>query len=110
MAGPDYATFHHAGDEAPLGGLGGMMGMDSFPSHWIVYFGVADVDAAVTHVEQNGGHVLSPGFDTPFGRMAAVTDPWGAVVLGHVAQPRPAHSRPRGLSRPARQDGRAARV
>ena len=87
MAGPDYATFHHAGDEAPMGGLGGMMGMDSFPSHWIVYFGVADVDAAVSHVEESGGHVLSPGFDTPFGRMAAVTDPWGAAFW--VTAPNP---------------------
>ena len=77
-AGPDYATFHLAGDEAPLGGVGGMMGMDGFPSHWIVYFGVADVDAAVGYVEAHDGHLLSPGFDTPFGRMAAVTDPWGA--------------------------------
>jgi len=78
MAGPDYATFHHPGDEAPLGGLGGMMGMDSFPSHCIVNLGVADVDAAVAQVETLGGHVLSPGFDTPYGRMAAVTDPFGA--------------------------------
>jgi predicted enzyme related to lactoylglutathione lyase len=54
------------------------MGMDSFPSHWIAYFGVADVDDAVAYVESHGGHVLSPGFDTPFGRMAAVTDPFGA--------------------------------
>ena len=87
MAGPEYATFHHAGDEAPLGGLGGMMGMDSFPSHWIVYLGVADVDAAVAKVEATGGHILSPGFDTPFGRMAAVTDPWGASFW--VTQPNP---------------------
>jgi len=87
MAGPDYATFHHPGDEAPLGGLGGMMGMEGFPSHWIVYFGVADVDAAVAHVEAHGGHILSPGFDTPFGRMAAVTDPWGASFW--VTSPNP---------------------
>jgi predicted enzyme related to lactoylglutathione lyase len=86
-AGPDYATFHHPGDEAPLGGLGGMMGMEGFPSHWIVYFGVDDVDAAVAHVEANGGFVLSPGFDTPFGRMAAVTDPWGASFW--VTSPHP---------------------
>jgi predicted enzyme related to lactoylglutathione lyase len=78
MAGPDYATFHQPGDEAPMGGVGGMMGMDGFPSHWIVYFGVTDVDAAVAYVEAHDGHILSPGFDTPFGRMAAVTDPYGA--------------------------------
>ncbi len=78
MAGPDYTTFHHPDDEAPLGGLGGMMGMDSFPSHWIVYFGVEDTDAAVAYAKANGGHVISPGFDTPFGRMASLADPFGA--------------------------------
>jgi uncharacterized protein len=78
-AGPDYGTFHHAGDPAPLGGLGGMMGMDSFPSHWVAYFGVPDVDEAVAYAEAHGGHVLSPGFDTPYGRMAALTDPFGAA-------------------------------
>ncbi len=78
MAGPDYSTFAYMGDPAPLGGIGGMMGMNGYPSHWIVYFGVADVDAAVVTTEQLGGHILSPGFDTPYGRMAAVTDPHGA--------------------------------
>jgi predicted enzyme related to lactoylglutathione lyase len=80
MAGPDYSTFQHAGDgaDAPLGGIGGMMGMDGFASHWIAYFGVDDVDAAVATTERLGGHVLSPGFDTPYGRMGAVTDPHGA--------------------------------
>jgi predicted enzyme related to lactoylglutathione lyase len=80
MAGPDYATFRLAGTgvESALGGLGGMMGMEGFPSHWIVYFAVAHVDTAVADIERLGGHILSPGFDTPYGRMAAVTDPWGA--------------------------------
>ncbi len=80
MAGPDYSTFQHPGTgaEAALGGIGGMMGMTGFPSHWIAYFGVASVDTAVTETERLGGHILSPGFDTPYGRMAAVTDPFGA--------------------------------
>jgi len=78
MAGPDYATIH-LGDGPPVGGLGGMMGMDGFPSHWIVYFAVADTDAAVAATEAGGGFVLSPGFDTEFGRMAALTDPYGAA-------------------------------
>lgn len=78
MAGPDYATIH-LGDGPPVGGLGGMMGMDGFPSHWIVYFAVADTDAAVAAAEAGGGFVLSPGFDTEFGRMAALTDPYGAA-------------------------------
>jgi uncharacterized protein len=79
MAGPDYSTVHLPGDDAPLGGLGGMMGISGFPSHWIVYLGVDDTDEAVAYVESAGGHVVSPGFDTPYGRMAAVTDPFGAA-------------------------------
>ena len=78
MAGPDYTTFHRPGEDTPLGGLGGMMGMTGYPSHWIAYLGVADVDTAVGYVDAHGGHVVSPGFDTPFGRMAAVADPYGA--------------------------------
>ena len=78
MAGPDYSTIH-LGDGPPVGGLGGMMGMDSFPSHWIVYLAVTDTDATVAATEAGGGFVLSPGFDTEFGRMAALTDPYGAA-------------------------------
>ena len=92
MAGPAYATFHHLGDDAPLGGIGDMMGMDGFPPHWIVYFGVPDVDAAVAYVEANNGNVISPGFDTPFGRMAAATDPFGAsfwMMSPNADQPEP---------------------
>jgi len=92
MAGPDYTTFHHAGDPAPLGGLGGMMGMEGFPSHWIAYFGVDHVDSAVAYAESHGGHVLSPGFDTPYGRMAALADPFGAscwVMTQAADQPQP---------------------
>ncbi len=41
-----YGTFGSGGN--PLGGLGGMMGEpEGTPSHWMVYFGSADVDAAV---------------------------------------------------------------
>ncbi|MGH3743583.1 MAG: VOC family protein, partial [Mycobacteriales bacterium] len=34
MAGPDYRTFHLPGDDAPMGGMGGMFGDDG-PSHWL---------------------------------------------------------------------------
>ena len=79
-AGPDYTTFHLAGDPAPLGGMGGMFGApEGTPSHWLVYFGAPDVDAATASVASSGGQVLAPGFDTPYGRMSAVVDPVGAV-------------------------------
>jgi predicted enzyme related to lactoylglutathione lyase len=79
-AGPDYATFSAPGDDAPMGGLGGMMGApEGTPSHWLVYFGVADADAAAAAAEANGGSVLAPPFDTPFGRMGVLRDPAGAA-------------------------------
>lgn len=78
-AGDDYRMFALPGGEG-LGGIGGMMGApDGVPSHWLVYFGVPDVDAAVTTAESHGGQALAPAFDTPYGRMAALTDPAGAV-------------------------------
>lgn len=79
MAGPDYATFALAGEEAPLGGMGGMMGADGAPAHWLVYFGVADAAAAAGAAERSGGSVLAPAFETPYGRMAGLADPAGAA-------------------------------
>lgn len=93
MAGPDYATFRLRSEQAPLGGMGPMMGSpDGTPSHWLVYFGVADTDAAVTAAEAAGGSVLEPATDTPFGRMAWLADPDGAAFT--VMSMDPAQSRP----------------
>jgi hypothetical protein len=74
----DYRLFALPGGD-PLGGIGGLMGQDGLPSHWLVYFGVSDVDSAVTVAESHGGKALAPAFDTPYGRMAALSDPTGAV-------------------------------
>lgn len=52
---------------------------EGVPPHWTVYFGVADADAAVAKVEELGGAVLRPAEDTPYGRIAHVADPTGAV-------------------------------
>jgi uncharacterized protein len=63
--------------------VGGVMQMTEampkdLPAHWITYFAVADVDAAVKKLTVLGGRVMAPPFDTPYGRMAAVFDPFGA--------------------------------
>ena len=96
MAGPDYATFRLPSESAPLGGMGGMMGSpDGTPSHWLVYFAVADTDAAVAAAEAAGGSVLSPTKDTPFGRMAWLADPDGAaftIMSVDPSQPGPDRS------------------
>jgi predicted enzyme related to lactoylglutathione lyase len=49
------------------------------PSHWLVYFGVADTPASVAAAEAAGGVVLLPTTETPFGRLATLADPAGAT-------------------------------
>jgi len=52
---------------------------EGVPAHWSVYWEVADVDASVAKVQQLGGTVVDAAVDTPYGRMATVTDPAGAM-------------------------------
>jgi uncharacterized protein len=63
--------------------VGGVMQMTEampkdLPPHWITYFAVSDADAAAKKVTVLGGRVMAPPFDTPYGRIAAVFDPFGA--------------------------------
>ena len=46
--------------------------------HWNVYIQVADTDAALATVSDLGGTVAEAAIDTPYGRLAAATDPMGA--------------------------------
>jgi len=64
--------------------------MPGVPSHWHVYFGVADADAAVAKTTELGGSVLVPPFDTPVGRLAVIGDPQGAVFSIIQQAPQPA--------------------
>lgn len=49
---------------------------------WITYLAVDDVDAAVKHTADAGGHILQECMDVPgVGRIAMIKDP-GGVVLG----------------------------
>lgn len=88
MAGPDYSTFHLTGDPAPLGGMGGMMASpEGTPSHWLVYLSVADAGETVAVAAAHGGTVVAPAFSSPYGRMATVADPAGAVFMLAQAAP-----------------------
>jgi predicted enzyme related to lactoylglutathione lyase len=74
-----YTTVQH-GEES----LAGVMDSSAFlpegmPSHWAVYFGVADVDASVATVTKLGGTVIQPAEDTPYGRIATANDSTGAT-------------------------------
>ncbi len=53
--------------------------MEGVPSHWHVYFAVADADATAAKATELGGNVLVPPYDIPGGRIAVLSDPQGAV-------------------------------
>lgn len=77
--GPRYRTFALEG--RTVGGAMQLPGHEppGVPSHWGVYFGVADTDAAVATVERLGGGVQLPPTESPYGRLAWVRDPQGGV-------------------------------
>jgi len=65
-------------------GLAGIMDAASFlpegvPSHWSVYVQVEDADATIAQAQKLGGAVIQAAEDTPYGRLATVADPTGAV-------------------------------
>ena len=59
--------------------MGGMRGAKGQPSHWIVYFGVGDTEAAAAAAEKGGGTLVAPVFESPYGKMAGIADPAGAL-------------------------------
>ena len=75
---PGYTEFY-LGDQ----GVGGMMAIDPtwgpVPSHWIVYFQVADLDAAAAKARSLGGKLrVEPRDVGEVGRFAIPLDPQGA--------------------------------
>jgi predicted enzyme related to lactoylglutathione lyase len=81
MAGDEYTTFTAPGSPAPAGGVGPMMGAEGVPPLWLNYFAVDDVDRSLGAVTAQGGTIITPAFDTPFGRMAPILDPAGAALM-----------------------------
>ncbi len=75
-----YTTSQQAGES--VAGILDAKGFlpEDVPSHWTVYFGVADVDGATAKVEELGGSVVSPPENTPYGRTATVADPTGTQL------------------------------
>ena len=49
------------------------------PNHWLVYFAVADVDAATKTASELGARVAMQPMDYPGGRFSVVIDPQGAA-------------------------------
>jgi predicted enzyme related to lactoylglutathione lyase len=66
--------------------IGGILGMDQAPvSAWATTFEVADTDAVLTRVRTAGGASETPE-ETPYGRLATVTDPFG-TKFSVIARP-----------------------
>jgi predicted enzyme related to lactoylglutathione lyase len=81
----DTDDFRYSTMQDPGGGdsLAGIMDAanflpDGIPAHWSVYWEVDDASAAVARVQKLGGSVVDEPVDTPYGRLATVTDPAGA--------------------------------
>lgn len=63
--------------------IGGMMQItppmpDDLPPHWLVYFCVAELDAALAKAQELGGTVVAPRMDSPAGPFAVVSAPDGS--------------------------------
>jgi uncharacterized protein len=80
--GGDYYLWQLRGTEESVGGMVPMVGEQwpaEMPAQWVVYFAVEDADATAARAKELGGDVSSPPFDTPAGRIAALSDPLGAA-------------------------------
>lgn len=53
---------------------------EGVPSAWQVYIGVEDTDATLAQAVELGATVLTAAEDSPFGRLAQITDPTGASI------------------------------
>lgn len=80
-----YSTFGEG--DAQAAGIMDAAAMlpEGVPAHWSIYFGVEDADAALRQVVELGGSVVREAEDTPFGRLAQVTDSTGAQF--RIVQP-----------------------
>jgi uncharacterized protein len=78
--GATYLMLRRDGQE-----VGGILHMDPahwpahIPPHWMPYFAVNDVQQAAALAPQHGGQLSVPPFGSPYGTIAILTDPHGAV-------------------------------
>jgi predicted enzyme related to lactoylglutathione lyase len=66
-------------DEDQLAGIMDASGTPDARLGWTFYIWVDDADATAARVTEHGGSVLEQPVDTPYGRLATVADPHGAV-------------------------------
>jgi uncharacterized protein len=74
---PDFRYTTLGEGESGLAGIMDASGHWTGPSAWEVYFEVEDADAAAALAQELGGTLLDGPHDTPYGRLAGLTDPTG---------------------------------
>ncbi len=73
----------------PHGMIGGMMNkppeMAHVPPHWMIYFRVSDINAAVERIKANGGKILTGPMEVPGGAwIVNAVDPQGTAFSLHA--------------------------
>jgi predicted enzyme related to lactoylglutathione lyase len=77
MGGPEpYLTIKNG--EANNGGIRPLPG-PGVPPHWLVYFGVEDLDSSLAKLQELGGAVHAGPIDIQIAKIAVVGDPQGAM-------------------------------
>lgn len=74
--GPDFAI--HRG-EATNGGMMQLPPGQAAPSHWLVYFGIDDLEVAGERIDSSGGRLVVPALDVPGGQILVAQDPHAAT-------------------------------
>lgn len=79
---PEFRYSQLVVDDQPYAGIMDASGYwpAGNPAMWVVYIAVADVDATLARAVELGGSIVDRAEDTPYGRLAAFTDPTGAYL------------------------------
>jgi predicted enzyme related to lactoylglutathione lyase len=74
-----YTTLK-VGDEELAGIMDAAMFLpEGVPAHWTIVFAVDDTDASLAQIVSLGGTVVVAAADSPYGRLATVSDPTGST-------------------------------
>jgi hypothetical protein len=75
-----YTTMRDPQSEEELAGIMDAAAFlpEGAAANWSIYWATDDIDATVADTKSLGGSVVTDPMDTPYGRLATVTDPAGA--------------------------------
>ncbi len=66
-----------SGDDQQAGIMDASVWGGEVPAQWSIYFNVADADASIAQAVELGATLVLPAENTPYGRIAHLTDPTG---------------------------------